>query len=109
MNKMPNSEIVVLDVAGTRAIVKVDNSVNVSRLTALGFVFADHIGERKISDMSDRAWIVKELIALSAVFSGGRDWSPAEVVDFLRDQGWLNAKFRRIEWVGSDKYIISEI
>ena len=109
MNEMPNSEIVVLDVAGARAIVKVDGSVDVSELTALGFIFTDHIGERKISDMDDRARVVKELIALSAVFSGGRDWSPAEVVEFLRDQGRVNTKFRRIEWVGSDKYIISEI
>ena len=103
---MPIFKMVVLGMACTRAMIEADRSVDVSQLISLAFTFADHVGERKISDLDDRAYVVKELIALGAVFYGGGAWSPAEVVDCLRDQGRVNAKFRRVDWVSPNTYVI---
>lgn len=109
MSKMPSSEIVVLDVADGRAMVKVGCSADVAKLIALGFILVDHVGERQISDMDERAYVVKKLIALGAIFCGGRGWSPAEVVNYLQDQRWVNTEFRSIEWVNPDRSVISEV
>jgi hypothetical protein len=109
MNKMPGMAVVVLDIAGAYAKIKIEGSKNIPALTQLGFVSKNGEYERPISSMEDREALVKNFIALGSLFSGGRDWSPSEVVDYFRAQGRVNTGYRKIEWVSPDKYFILEV
>jgi hypothetical protein len=108
MNDMPINEIVVLDVAGTRARVFAPERLMESKLLQLGFKFVNGYFERSIVDMEDREKLVNSLIELRALFVDGADWSPAEVVDYLREQGKVGLACRRITWVSPTDYLISE-
>jgi hypothetical protein len=109
MNRMPELAVVVLDIAGTCAKVKVEGSEKISALTKLGFMSKNGEYERPISSMEDREALVKNLIALGSLFSGGRDWSPADVVDYFRAQGRVSTGYRKIEWADPYTYFILEV
>lgn len=106
---MPELAVIVLDIAGACAKVKIEGSANIPALTQLGFVSKNGEYERPISSMEDRETLVKNLIALGSLFSGGRDWSPAEVVDYFRERGRVNTGYRKIEWANPDTYFILEV
>jgi hypothetical protein len=108
MNDLPMNEIVVLDVAGSRAKIFTAQWGSESVLTRLGFVLVDGYFERPIIDMDDREKLVRSLIELRAIFVDGRDWSPTEVVDYLREQGKVDLACRRITWLSPTEYLISE-
>ncbi|MCQ8894994.1 hypothetical protein NQT62_00905 [Limnobacter humi] len=36
-------------------------------------------------------------------FSAGRDWSPAEIFEFFREQGLVAGEYLRISWIGPDE------
>ena len=61
---------------------------------------------RPISDVADRQRLVNALIGLGALFSSGRDWSPAELVDFYREQGTVSTGYRMITWKNPNQYMI---
>ena len=106
MNTLPQNEIVVLDVAGSHARVAVTRPDTL--LESLGFVMSGDRFERPIADEADRERLIRSLIDLRALFVRGRDWSPAEVADYLRDQGKINGPFRRIMWRTPVEYLVSE-
>jgi hypothetical protein len=108
MNDLPMNEIVVLDVAGARAKIFTGRSGIESVLARLGFALVDGYFERPIIDMEDRAKLVGSLIELRAIFVDGAGWSPAQVVDYLREQGKVDLACRRIIWFGPTRYLISE-
>jgi hypothetical protein len=108
MNDMPMNEIVVLDVAGARARIFTAQSEIESILARLGFMLIDGYFERSIIDIKDREKLVRSLIELRAIFVDGRDWSPAEVVDYLREQGKVELACRRITWLSPTEYLIFE-
>lgn len=104
--KLPEDEIVVLDIAGRRAVVVRNGSGADPRLLRLGFGLQEGQLRRPISDSTDRERLVKDLISLGALFSSGRDLSPAELVEFYLEQGKLVTPYRRITWTAPDKYEI---
>jgi hypothetical protein len=109
MNRMPENALVVLDIAGTCARVLNSRADNFAALLRLGFVRPDNQDERRISGMNDRIALVEELIALEALFTCGRDWSPAEVVAFFQEQGWVKTACRTIAWADQDTYLVGAV
>src|SRR5476651_853926 len=99
-------EIIVLDIAGTHARIACEKRSSETALVALGFV---HDGEqmvRPILDDADRLNLVIALIQLNALFQGGRDWSPAELMELYRDQGLILKNYRVIIWKSPNLYLI---
>lgn len=108
MNEMPKNEIVVVDIAGSLARVVVPRSEDTALLEQIGFARSGDQFERTISGMEDREALVKKLISFGALFVCGHDWSPAEVVGYLQEQGEGISGYRTIEWTNPSTYIISE-
>lgn len=104
--KYPNNRMVVLDIAGQTAIIVCDNLTAETSLLALGFAPDNGRMFRKVADDSDRQLLVQSLIYLGALFSSGRDWSPAELVDFYHQQGIVTDNYQIIIWKGPDDYIV---
>jgi hypothetical protein len=48
------------------------------------------------------AQLARGLIELGLAFSAGREWSPSEVVQDLRDRGLLDGPFTEIAWTGPE-------
>lgn len=101
-----NGEIVVLDIAGTRARVACGKPDAESHLIALGFFLEGNQMIRQLLDVEDRQKIIKALIEIGALFSTGRGWSPAELVDLYREQGSILTGYRMITWKNSNQYLI---
>jgi hypothetical protein len=106
--KLPEGKIVVLDIAGKRAILVRDGSAEDPRLLQLGFTLHEGQLQRPINDSADREKLINDLIDLGALFSTGRDWSPAELVEFYREQGKVATSYLRITWTAPDQYEIFE-
>jgi hypothetical protein len=104
--KIIKGEIVVLDIAGNRALIACDRPDQYANLVKIGFVAEGGQMARKISDVADRQMIVRVLIEMGAIFSNGRDWCPSALVDFYRDQGAITTGYRMISWKNSDEYSI---
>jgi hypothetical protein len=102
----PKDEIVVLDIAGARAVATCGSPGVEASLTALGFTVQDDKLQRPIANVTDREKLVNALINLGALFASGRDWSPADVVGFYREQGAVKTGYRRISWTKPDQYVI---
>lgn len=106
--EMPRDELVVLDIAGSSARVMCDVPETKSALEALGFLREDDQLVRRIIDDTDRQTLVRELIGMNALFAAGRDWSPSELVDFYREQGFISRGYRMITWTNPENYLIVE-
>lgn len=50
--------------------------------------------------LEDMAMVARMLIEARFAFSAGRDWSPSEVVQDLRDRGLVFNAFEEIVWKG---------
>lgn len=50
--------------------------------------------------LQDKARVFAQLQQLGWAFAAGREWSPAEVFEHLREQGLLHGSYRRLAWVG---------
>lgn len=101
-----NGQVVVLDIAGGSARVACGRSDAETSLFALGFSMEGNQMVRPILDISDRQKLVGALIELGALFTSGRDWSPAELVDFYREQGDILTGYRMITWKNPNQYVI---
>ncbi len=104
--KMPENELVILDIAGNHARLQTDNMARETKLTTLGFVRDGGQLVRPIADDIDRKMLVQKLVEMDALFAAGRDWSPAELVDFYREEGIVAQGYRMITWKGPDAYVI---
>lgn len=104
--KYPDNKIIVLDVAGKRATIICEDKMNVDNLLSMGFRREGAYLVRAIADDADRQDTIRELVRMEALFSGGKDWSPAEVLDLYRDQGILESGYQVITWRSPDDYVI---
>jgi hypothetical protein len=105
---LPTDEIVVHDIAGNRALVSCTKPSAEVDLRCLGFVQDGDGLVRAISDENDRKSLVEELVRLNALFSEGRDWSPAELLHLYREQGFVTAPFKVIGWRTPTDYSIRD-
>lgn len=85
---------------GSEIRIHVVDSLIEKPLKSLGFTFDSSLGEytRTVKSISEKAQAFDELRNLDVSFSGGREWCPAEVFEFLRDQNILSGSFKKIVW-----------
>ena len=57
-------------------------------------------------DFEPMARIARALVQAGFAFSAGRDWSPSEVLQDLRDRGLLAGPFDEIAWKGPDDWVV---
>lgn len=57
---------------------------------------------------STKATLFAELKALNVCFSSGREWSPAEVFQYLRDLKLLSGGFRQITWTSPNHFVVTD-
>lgn len=80
----------------------------VEAILALGFFF-DPILSVYIFTATNHSQKVAMLSLLrdsGVYFSAGREWSPAEVFEYLRDEGKLSGSYQRISWLGNGEFEI---
>ncbi len=106
--KFPDNEIVVLDLAGNYSRVACKDPVSIGALNALGFHMDGDQLVKAISGDAERQQLVRELIKLCALFSAGKDWSPAELLGYYREQGTVCESYRVIAWKGQDSFQIRD-
>jgi hypothetical protein len=104
---LPIDEIVVKDIAGDEARVYVTNSAHKSDLIGIGFNGKNNDLAKPLHCVEDRIRAVLRLIELGALFSDGRDWSPAEVVEYYREQGFISGPYRVIAWKNLKQCVMS--
>lgn len=105
---LPEDEIVVLDLAGDCVRIFCKDPKCIGFVLALGFhVDGDQLVKAVLDD-AERQQLTHELIKLRAVFSVGRDWSPAELLDYYREQGIVRQSYRVIAWKGQDSFHIRD-
>lgn len=105
MNFLPDG-IVVFDIAGNKAKVSCGTQLQEVTLARLGFVSEGTQMVRPIADVHDRVALVGTLIEIGALFPGGRDWSPSEIVDLYKEQGQILTGYRMITWKSPTEYWI---
>jgi hypothetical protein len=85
----------------------VTNSVQKHKLILNGFVEQGDDLIMPIQNADDRIKVLVRLIELGALFSAGRDWSPAELVEYYREQGLISGPYRVIEWTSPEQFLVS--
>jgi hypothetical protein len=69
--------------------------------TRLGFAAnAEDPGSyrRRVADDREKAQVFTALRDAGMCFARGREWSPTEVFEWLRDHGLLSGRFQSISW-----------
>jgi hypothetical protein len=99
--------ILIKELAGSRIVAECNNINLENFLISLGFNNNGKFYIKQVNE-EERIEIIKTLIKNGALFSEGRDWSPAELVLYYREKGILNEKFKSISWTNSNKYNIIE-
>lgn len=80
-------------------------------LTDLGFapdVEKANVYFLKFKDTADRIRLMVCLRDIGVPFSYGPGWAPSEIFEYLRNQGELAGKYRRVLWKGRGDFVISE-
>ena len=80
-----------------------------SYLVSIGFSLSDEADTycKQAGDSSSVASLLSLLRDRGVAFSGGADWSPAEVFEYYRDQRLLSGNYQRIAWIGRGDYNIA--
>mgnify|MGYP006869414296 CR=1 FL=1 len=90
----------------SNVVVKIMNEDDgmIELLVALGFVAVPGAEKEVFSltapDQNFKIRLFEKLRDEGVCFSAGQDWSPAEVFEFLRDNGMLTGPYRKIVWDG---------
>lgn len=91
--------------------IRVHDAVLRSRVISMGFACID--GSTDLLRCSaktdiDRAALFNQLRAAGFAWSRGREWSPAEVFEHLRDQRILSGTFTSISWKSPDEWVLRD-
>ncbi|WOX04033.1 hypothetical protein [Microbulbifer pacificus] len=80
------------------------------KLTSIGFSLdpKTHNYMYETKDKNDKATIFEKLRDLNVAFASGREWSPAEVFEYLRESGLVGGSFVRISWRNQNDYYFSD-
>jgi hypothetical protein len=103
----PENSIVVLDIAGKRARVFCNDAKKEAVLLGAGFAKDGDVFVRPVQDDADRKQLVLLLASHEALFSAGKDWSPAELVAYYKEQGLALGDYRVIAWHAPDRFSIA--
>lgn len=109
MNAFPPSEMVVVDIAGSAARIQCDDPSKSEVLKGLHFEQSSQYWVKNIGTPDARVELIRALVRVEAVFSEGRDWSPAELVRMFVEQGIVSKPYRTIRWLNPETYQIVEV
>jgi hypothetical protein len=102
----------VVEASMARVSVRLVDDVFLEQLVALRFAPMEKSPLSTFSvDVSGpelKAKLLANLRDHGVCFSVGPDWSPSEVFEYLRDQGWLKGNYRRVAWSGPGQFTITE-
>lgn len=104
--KKPFEKIIVKEIAGKNLIIEVTSPALLSSVTKLGFIPDNNFLSKPITNDLERQVLAKELIGLNALFSAGKDWSPAELMLYYKELGIISG-FQMISWKNPDTYVIT--
>ncbi|MFM2448597.1 MAG: hypothetical protein RIS44_1047 [Pseudomonadota bacterium] len=104
----PPTAPTVLDLAGSKIRVTSNDATHQAALMNLGFIAQGDQLVCPVADDAHRKSIAQALVNMNAVFSEGRDWSPAELMALYREQGVINTPYRVISWTDPQHYVISQ-
>ncbi|WP_330210754.1 hypothetical protein [Pseudomonas sp. AM4(2022)] len=95
-----------------KIVVKVIDDSVIKLLEELGFVAVSGNEQKTLSlmapDQEFKIRLFEKLRDEGVCFSGGPDWCPADVFEFLREQKMLAGVYRKIIWCGPGKQKIIE-
>ncbi|QJI31813.1 hypothetical protein HKK55_24950 [Pseudomonas sp. ADAK18] len=80
-----------------------------SALRAIGFsqTAESDVYVMDVLDDKQKAQVFDALRSLEVAFSAGKEWCPAEVFEYLRDDlGFLSGGFLRVAWTAPGQYRI---
>jgi hypothetical protein len=103
-----STELTVLDLAGSKIRVTSNDATHQAALLALGFIAQGDQLVCPVQDDAHRKSIAQALVNMNAVFSEGRDWSPAELMALYREQGVINTPYRVISWTDPQHHVIAQ-
>ena len=61
-----------------------------------------------VRDDQEKGELFMKLRDKDICFSRGREWNPAEVSEWLRDENLVSGKFKSIAWKNPDEFIIRD-
>jgi hypothetical protein len=64
--------------------------------------------EMSVASDKDKADVFSKLRDAEIAFSRGREWCPAEVFEWLRDQGLTRGSFQSIAWRGPEQWVVRQ-
>jgi hypothetical protein len=62
-----------------------------------------------VSSELEKAQLFDKLRSYDLAFAGGREWSPAEVFEYLVDKGFLTSGYKKITWTDANAYKITDV
>ncbi|RYY76050.1 MAG: hypothetical protein EOO52_00540 [Gammaproteobacteria bacterium] len=108
---MNASYSVVVKADASEIIVNAVNENIDSKMLPLGFTFDSKLSRyvKFVGNIKEKAKIFEALRDIGILFSDGKEWCPAELFEYFREQGFVNGTFKRISWIKPTEYIIREI
>lgn len=106
-DSLPAAYVAMADGEMIRLIVS--PSREAKSLTRLGFCAVNSergAYERGVSSLQEKADVFSKLRDLGIAFSRGREWSPAEVFESLRDDGLIVGAFNEVAWSGPGDWTV---
>ncbi|MBF0643928.1 hypothetical protein [Pseudomonas protegens] len=80
-------------------------------LRAIGFsqTVENDVYVLDVQNDQHKAQVFDALRLLAVAFSTGKEWCPAEVFEYLRDDlGLLGGRFQRVAWTGPGQYRLAD-
>lgn len=92
----------VVEAASSQVVVQLIDDTFQGQLVNLGFGVTSSgppkVLSRAVASQTEKAQLFASLRDEGVCFSAGPDWCPADVFEYLRDQGVLLGNYRRIAW-----------
>ena len=101
--------IIVSELAGDRIVVKTTEPDQISKIIEIGFHFEDTLFVRLISSVEDRVDLIKKLVAMGALFSAGKDWSPEELMNYYKELKYITEPYNVISWSSPSAYAVKVV
>lgn len=102
----------VAEASASRILIEVLDDAILEQLASLGFAPTEGAGLNSVSasfsSLNAKAKLFARLRDFEVCFSAGPDWSPSEIFEYLRDQGLLIGRYRRVAWSGPGRFTIAE-
>ena len=96
---------------GNEVVVKTQEASSINFLLNLGFHKKENSDDqftRTVKDDQEKGNLFIKIRDEDICFSRGKEWNPAEVFEWLRDENLVSGKFKSIAWKNSNEFIIRD-